>query len=333
MAVRLVVRHPKSAAGEAGEARFEFEQARVVIGRGAGADVRLPGLSVSSVHATIEQQGSHYTLRDEGSTNGTLVNDALLVPSRPRVLLDGDCITIAEFSLWFSSGALRIAHTSPERTSSLARRMLRELVGSQSDAGKPPFLHVIEGPQRGLRRPLDEPPSRLVIGRGADSDLLLSEADVSSAHVEVVRDHDGTVVRDLDQRGGIEINGKRVRERRLRHGDTLRLGATSMRFEDPAEQALRELEQQPDRTYTRTAPAAPASPDSGHGRAASEPRASSSAAVHAAEPPLEAAPVEGAPEIDSAPPATPVDLLVYALATLVLLLSLAGLLWLFGKTG
>jgi hypothetical protein len=32
MAVRLVVRHPKSAAGEAGESRFEFDQARVVIG-------------------------------------------------------------------------------------------------------------------------------------------------------------------------------------------------------------------------------------------------------------------------------------------------------------
>src|ERR1700712_3271433 len=99
MAVSLVVRHPNSAAGEAGEIRFEFEHARVVLGRGPGAEGRLPGAAGSDTHAIIELAGDHYTLRDEGSTNGTFVNERQLVPGRASSLQDGDEIAIAEFKL------------------------------------------------------------------------------------------------------------------------------------------------------------------------------------------------------------------------------------------
>src|SRR4051794_36161765 len=116
MAVRLVVRHPNSAAGEAGEIRFEVEQTRVVIGRSPGAEVRLPGLSVSDTHATIELSAGRYTLRDDSSTNGTHINERLLVPGRATALEDGDEISIAEFSLRFSDGPLQRRPTLPERT-------------------------------------------------------------------------------------------------------------------------------------------------------------------------------------------------------------------------
>ena len=310
MAVRLLVRHPRSATGEAGEISFEFEQPRIVIGRGPGADVRLPGTSVSDLHATIEQQGSHYALRDEGSTNGTLVNDAQVVPRRARSLVDGDIITVAEFTLLFHEGPLHRAPTGPERTASLARRMLGELLGEESEARKPPYLRVVDGPQAGTLLNLGEPGTRFVIGRGEDAHLVLNHVDVSRAHLELVRDLDGTLARDLASKNGLEVNGRKLRERRLRHGDVIRLGGSDIVYQDPDEHALRALEGQPDVPLTRT-----------HTAVATPP-----------EPQLPEPPVDDADEPEPEPalvPRTPADTMVYMLAMLVLSLSLVGLAWLF----
>ena len=309
MAVRLLVRHPRSATGEAGEIRFEFEQPRIVIGRGPGVDVRLPGTSVSDLHATIEQQGSHYALRDEGSTNGTLVNDVQVVPRRARSLADGDVIAVAEFTLSFHEGPLHRAATGPDRTASLARRMLGELLGDESEARQPPHLRVVDGPHAGTLLNLGEPGTRFVIGRGEDANLVLNHVDVSRAHLELVRDLDGTLARDLASKNGLEVNGRKFRERRLRHGDVIRLGGSDIVYQDPAEQALRALEGQPDVPVTRTQTAVPA-PE-----------------VVLAEPPVgETEEPEPEPALE---PRTPADTMVYMLAMLVLSLSLVGLVWLF----
>jgi pSer/pThr/pTyr-binding forkhead associated (FHA) protein len=313
MAVRLVVRHPKSAAGEAGEVRFEFEQARVVIGRSAGAEVRLPGLAVSETHATIEHAGDHYTLRDAGSTNGTRVNDKPLVAERRSPLDDGDVISIADFTLTFSSGPLSRRPTAPERTVSLARRMLRELQGEESEARQPPFLKITEGPEAGTLVNLGEPPSQLVIGRGEDCDLVLRDVDVSRAHIQLSRDVDGVTARDLDSKNGLDVNGRRLRERRLKHGDTLRIGLSVLVYQDLAEQALREQEHLPDEPFTRP-----------------QPRVVEATAPVEVSPPHEPElPDESAQELDSQRPTGPVDLLIFALAVFVLVASAVGLVWLF----
>jgi pSer/pThr/pTyr-binding forkhead associated (FHA) protein len=297
MALRLVVRHPNSPSGEAGEIHFEFDQARVMIGRSAGADVRLPGLTVSDSHATIEREGDQYTLRDEGSTNGTKVNDKPLVPRRPRPLTEGDEIAIAEFRLSFSIGSLQRGMTLPERTASLARRMMREMLGDEHAANEPPFLRAMEGLDAGQVLRLGEPPARLLLGELEDTE---------EGPAELVRDADGTLARAVDARG-IDINGKRVRERRLRHGDVLRAGSAVVVYQDFSEQALRELERQPDRTYVE--------PPTEQVRPPSIP------------PPH--LPSEPPPPPDSNPPSQPIDLIIYGLAGLVLLGSLIGLFWLF----
>jgi pSer/pThr/pTyr-binding forkhead associated (FHA) protein len=298
MALRLVVRHPNSKSGEAGEIQFEFEQVRVVIGRSAGADVRLPGLTVSDSHATIEREGDQYSVRDEGSTNGTHVNGKALVPGRTRGLVDGDELQIAEFKLAFSIGSLQRGTTLPERTASLARRMVRELLGSEHAAHQPPFLRAMEGAGAGKTRALGEPPASLLLGDQHEGE-----------QAELLRDADGTLARALDTRG-IEVNGKRVRERRLRHGDVVRAGSELVVYQDFAEQALRELERQADRRYQEP-PTQPLVP----------PAAEEDEEVAESLPP---------PPPSSDPPAsTPVDLVIYGLAAIVLALSLVGLLWLF----
>ena len=313
MAVKLVVRHPGSS-GERDEVSFEFEQARIAIGRSAGADVRLPGLTVSELHATLEVQGGQAKLRDEGSTNGTRINGVALVPTRARSLASGDLIEIGEFLITFSSGPLLGVATSPERTASLARRLLQELSGTDSEAHGPPFLRITRGPDQGTLINLADPPSRLVIGRGEEAGLVLRDPDVSREHIEIVRDLDGSLARDLGSKNGLEINGKRLRERRLRHGDLLQLGDTSILYEDPAEQALKGLEGQPDQVLTRTQPKLPTgeSPDTASGSAPPK--------VIAPEP------TKIAPSAQT----SGTDVIIYGLAITVLIASVAGLIWLFG---
>jgi len=312
MAVKLVVRHPGST-GERGEVSFEFEQVRVAIGRSAGADVRLPGLTVSELHATLELQTGQARLRDEGSTNGTRVNGVALVPQRPRSLVSGDLIEIGEFSIAFSSGPLLGVATSPDRTASLARRLLQELSGADAHALAVPFLRITRGPDQGTLVNLGEAPSRLVIGRGEEADLVLRDPDVSREHIEITRDLDGALARDLGSKNGLDVNGKRLRERRLRHGDTLRLGETSIVYEDPAEQALKGLEGQPDQLVTRTQQAAAAAPPKS---------AETSASPQVAQP-------QDAPARPAAPKTGSTDVLIYGLAAVILAASLAGLVWLF----
>lgn len=316
MAVRLVVRHPKSAAGESGEVEFEFEQARVVIGRSPGADVRLPGLAVSETHATIELSGDHYTLCDAGSTNGTRLNDVLMIAGRRRSLETGDEIRIAEFTLAFHDGPLTHRPTAPEHTASLARRMLRELLGGESAAHQRPFLRIVEGPESGTLLELADPPGRIVIGGGA-ADWVLHDLEGKRAQVEFVRDQDGTSARELESDYGIEVNGKRMRERRLRHGDVVRIGGTQVSYQDLAEQALRELERQPVLTLTRLQADTLGRPPPAH---KPDP---------APEPEPPPPPEEVQAELDNNRPAGPVDLMIYALAVFVLLASAVGLVWLF----
>jgi serine/threonine protein kinase len=56
---------------------------------------------VSRRHAHIIKARNGYFCVDLGSSNGTLVNDRLLIPNRPRLLHNGDKITIGEVVIQF----------------------------------------------------------------------------------------------------------------------------------------------------------------------------------------------------------------------------------------
>jgi diguanylate cyclase (GGDEF)-like protein len=75
----------------------------VTIGRSSHSDLQLDQESVSRCHARLERRGHGYTLKDLGSTNGTLVNDEM-VDVDGCTLRDGDHIRIGRAILKFISG-------------------------------------------------------------------------------------------------------------------------------------------------------------------------------------------------------------------------------------
>jgi len=283
---------------------------RMVIGRGAHADVRLPARSVSELHAVLHKSGNELSILDELSSNGTRVNGSSLPRGRRKALQDGDVITIAPYSLRVERVVAR--PDPPERTASLARRLLHDALSSSGGEAAPPRLVLLTGKQAGQAWLLPPAPSRLVIGREAGCEVCLDERDCSRQHAEVLRDGDGATVRDLSSKNGLVVAGRAVNERRLRHGDELTIGRTTLRYHDPVEELLRALESGADEAPPEPPPEPPAPP-----------------------PPPAAASVP--PEVPAAPPAVAsvkpaatasrgdFDWIVVVLAVIVLVISAAAL--------
>ncbi len=68
----------------------------------------------------------------------------------------------------------------------------------------------------------------LVIGRGAEADVQLTDTGVSRRHAEVRRVGDGAEVHDLGSTNGTWVNGQRVQTAGLRDGDRVLVGTTEM---------------------------------------------------------------------------------------------------------
>ncbi len=72
--------------------------------------------------------------------------------------------------------------------------------------------------------------SPFTIGRGAGHDLQIAGADVSRDHAEIVKTGDTSVLHDRGSRYGTFVNGVRVREHTLVHGDRVECGRSGVSF-------------------------------------------------------------------------------------------------------
>lgn len=71
----------------------------------------------------------------------------------------------------------------------------------------------------------------LTIGRGYSNLLRLEGDEISRVHAIVFRQGDGYIVRDLDSKNGVFLNGQRVRVSELAAGDKLQVGKFTLLFE------------------------------------------------------------------------------------------------------
>lgn len=68
------------------------------------------------------------------------------------------------------------------------------------------------------------------IGRRAASDIVLDDATVSRRHALVLEREGGPVIADDRSLNGVYVNGRRVREAALHHGDEVQIGDRVMRY-------------------------------------------------------------------------------------------------------
>lgn len=219
---------------------YSFDQEEVWVGRASSVDIRLPDGSISLVHLSIRRRGDRYFVLDNGSTNGARLNDVPLKVGVPTELSIGATLEVGPFRL-LVQGEPSTTTTTADDTASFARQMAREALGLVAPEHRPQFV-VELGPQIGASWVLEA--QRIgVVGRAEDCDLCLTDADVSRRHLEVKVELSSVFVRDLDSHHGARVNGEPLRDwRRVSTGDSIRLGQTLLRFLDPTEQYLRDLE-------------------------------------------------------------------------------------------
>jgi len=105
---------------------YEFTQPRIVIGRSRSADVQLPHTAVSATHASIREHDAGYALVDEGSTNGTRVDEVRVVVGRPKMLRNQELVDLGGYRLTIEVGVAVAQSISARLTTDYARKILAE---------------------------------------------------------------------------------------------------------------------------------------------------------------------------------------------------------------
>jgi hypothetical protein len=201
----------------------------VVIGASTGARLRLP--VPAAEHVRIEGE-RWFALAD-------LVVDGLKYEAgESGPIRDGVALDLGAYRVQVSPAPAGVPPSPPQRTESLARELVRALLG----AGAAPSLEIVKGPNPGACRDLPPPEATVVIGRGDEADWVILDEDVSRTHAEVARGWDGIAIRDLGSKNGTAIDGRRLADGEvaaLHDGDTINLGDVALAFRDPAEKHLR----------------------------------------------------------------------------------------------
>jgi predicted component of type VI protein secretion system len=74
----------------------------------------------------------------------------------------------------------------------------------------------------------------MLVGRSTDCEISHADPRLSRRHAEISVTGDGVVVRDLQSRNGIRVNGRQVQEAVLQPGDTVQIAHLELTFYDDA---------------------------------------------------------------------------------------------------
>jgi len=205
---------------------FDITGSGINIGRDRKNDIVLHDESVSGFHAIISFENGRFEILDLGSTNGTWRND-MSVKDRVR-LIEGDLLRFGNTVLEVldmdgrdGAPAYSPRPSAPEQSSTFLAKEKGLLAVLVSCGGK-------QGPARFEIR------SNITIGRMSDNDIVLDTPMVSAIHARIIAEKDRLEVFDLGSANGTWVNGQRIRQQLLHHGDRLRFDTIEYIVERPS---------------------------------------------------------------------------------------------------
>ena len=93
-------------------------------------------------------------------------------------------------------------------------------------------LRFISGKYQGGEFPL-RMNREIIIGRSSDLDMVLVEDMVSRRHAKISSTDSEVYIQDMGSTNGTFVNGRKtVGATPLRHGDSVRVGSTTFRYEE-----------------------------------------------------------------------------------------------------
>lgn len=142
---------------------YELDKVRVTIGRTSNNDIVLNEPVVSGEHAAISQEGGVVTLVDLDSTNGTYINDRLLVEKKP--LKHNDVISIGSHDLLYVDEAVQ----------DFAATVVMQPAAEESKALGPAALKIASGKRAGTVMPIVK--ERTALGKPGEQIAVIMKVE------------------------------------------------------------------------------------------------------------------------------------------------------------
>lgn len=220
--VELIVQRPNQA-----DRRLVLGTGVTHLGRAEDNELVLADIGVSRRHARVTFDGSTVLVEDMGSGNGTYFRGQRL---DRQVLQDGDQIYIDPFTLVFRI-TRRAAPARPQTSDPTPRLSPPPPVTTTPapPAIAPAQLITLAGHRLNPTYNLRD--GTLTLGRSEGRDITLYDPSTSRLQTSITWRDGAWWAVDEKSANGTWVNGDRINEHRLVHGDIVRLGSTEFRFE------------------------------------------------------------------------------------------------------
>jgi len=213
--------------------RISLSSTPVVFGRDPSCDAAFsPSLAmVSRRHASIRLEGDKFIVEDNGSFNGTFVNEQRI--AAPTPLYHGDRVT-------FGIGGPVVRFDSPtqmppEGAEIAGQRSLDEEPRNRTMVFKADDVQMsMPGSQTSSQLLMSlsfGDRKELTIGRSPENDITLDGLQISSRHARLLRSGGEIVVDDLGSTNGVYLNGNRISRSSIMPGDVVRIGSFEIKVD------------------------------------------------------------------------------------------------------
>lgn len=192
-----------------------FDKDEIKIGRARDNDIVIENLNISRYHVQIRQQNGLYYLKDNNSSNGTLVNGVKITKTE---IIDGDVIGLGKYKIHF-----RNANTMEVKLGGQYNEIEHTILSEPQVTAS---LEVISGKLKGRTFPLTK--FETTIGKAPDNDIVfLDDWLLAKQQATIIKQ--GNSDFQLIDKGGlrkIKINGSTApRNHVLQDNDSVEFGS------------------------------------------------------------------------------------------------------------
>lgn len=221
--------------GEKPLGTFSLAKGELTIGRNPGNDIFIDNVGVSRRHAVIRMSGERASIEDLGSANGTFVNGQKITSQE---LKDGDEILVLKYRLLFrvpkepAAPKAEIGADAGQKTMYIEPAMIARAAAGRP-AGRPeaatpklrPYLILPD------RKKLALESEEITLGSAPDCKVQVSGMFVGKLHARIVPEKEGHYkIVHVAGLAGTRVNGEKVAERTLKHGDEIEIGKQKLLF-------------------------------------------------------------------------------------------------------
>lgn len=227
-------------AGERQLATYSLTGGELTIGRTAGNSILLENPGVSRRHAVIRAEGDRVLIEDLGSANGSFVNGQKV--EAPLELKDGDEIQIVKHRLVYRIPREAEAPKKAAPAMDAGKTMMLDptaMAAAMTGKGPAAPLRADTAATPVLRPRLILPDLKkfaleaeeVAIGSGSECQVQFSGMFVAKVHARILPLERGQYkLVHLGGLAGTRVNGERVSEHVLKHGDEIEIGGRKILF-------------------------------------------------------------------------------------------------------